>query len=83
MGTFFVVPPPRGGNTHHGRRHVWSSDRAHAPRYMDRPYQWRYVATRLMAHMGAYSPDGMNGLHWRWHQRAALRIRAAMQDHNI
>ena len=31
MGTFFPVPPPRGGNTHHGRRHVWSSDTAHAP----------------------------------------------------
>ena len=53
------------------------------PATMDRPDQWPYVATRLMAHMGAYSPDEMNGLHWRWHQRAALRIRAAMQDHNI
>ena len=53
------------------------------PATMDRPDQWRHVATRLMAHMGAYSPDEMNGLHWRWHQRAALRIRAAMQDHNI
>ena len=53
------------------------------PATMDRPDQWRYVATRLMAHMGAYSPDEMNGLHWRWHQHAALRIQAAMQDHNI
>ena len=53
------------------------------PATMDRPDQWRYVATRLMAHMGAYSPDEMNRLHWQWHQRAALRIRAAMQDHNI
>ena len=53
------------------------------PTTMDRPDQWRYVATRLVAHMGAYSPDEMNGLHWRWHQRAALRISAAMQDHNI
>ena len=51
------------------------------PTTMDRPDQWRYVATRLMAHMGAYSPDEMNGLHWRWHQPAALRILAAMQDH--
>ena len=51
------------------------------PTTMDRPDQWRYVATRLMTHMGAYSPDEMNGLHWLWHQRAALRIRAAMQDH--
>ena len=53
------------------------------PATMDHPDQWRYVATRLMAHMGAYNPDEMNGLHWRWHERAALRIRAAMQDHNI
>ena len=53
------------------------------PATMDRPDQWRYVATRLMAHMGAYSPDEMNRLHWRCHQCAALRIRAAMQDHNI
>ena len=53
------------------------------PATMDNPGQWRYVATRLMAHMGAYSPDEMNGLHWRWHQRAALRIRTARQDHNI
>ena len=53
------------------------------PATMDHPHQWRYVATRLMAHMGAYSPDEMKGLHWRWHQRAALRIRTAMQDHNI
>ena len=53
------------------------------PATMDHPSQWRYVATRLMAHMGAYSPDEMNGLHWRWHQRAPLRIRTAMQYHNI
>ena len=36
-----------------------------------------------MAHMGAYSPDEMNRLHWQWHQRAALRIRATMQDHDV
>ena len=53
------------------------------PATMDHPGQWGYVATGLMAHMGAYSPGEMNGLHWRWHQRAALRIRTAMQDHNI
>ena len=53
------------------------------PATMDHPGQWHYVATRLMAHMGAYSLDEMNGLHWQWHQRAALRIRAAMQDHGI
>ena len=47
------------------------------------PDQWHYVATQLMAHMGAYHPDEMNRVHWQWHQRAALRIRAAMQSHNI
>ena len=50
---------------------------------MDHPSQWHYVATGLMAHMGTYSPDEMNGLHWRWHQRAALRIHTAMQRHYI
>ena len=53
------------------------------PTTIDHPSQWHYVANRLMAYMGTYSPDGMNGLHWRWHQRAALRVRAAMQRHNI
>ena len=53
------------------------------PATMDHPGQWHYVATRLMAHMGAYSPDEMNGLHWQWYQRAALRIHTAMQDHGI
>ena len=53
------------------------------PATMDHPGQWHYVATRLMAHMGAYSPDEMNGLHWQWHQRAALRIRATMQNRDI
>ena len=33
------------------------------PATMDHPDQWRYVATRVMAHMGAYSTDEMNGLH--------------------
>ena len=47
------------------------------------PGQWHYGATRLMAHMGAYSLDEMNRLHWRGHQRAALRIRVAIQDHDI
>ena len=50
---------------------------------MNHPGQWHYVATRLMVHMGAYNPDAMNGLHWQWHQHAALRIRATMQEHNI
>ena len=53
------------------------------PNTMDHPGQWHYVATRLMPHMGTYSPDEMNGLHWPWHRRAALRIRTAMQRHNI
>ena len=53
------------------------------PTTMDHPGQWHYVVTRLMAHVGAYSPDELNGLHWQWHQRAALRIRMAMQRHNI
>ena len=33
--------------------------------------------------MGAYNPDEMNGPHWQWHQLAALRMRATMQEHNI
>ena len=53
------------------------------PTTMDHPGEWHYVANRLMAHMRTYSPDEMNRLHWLWHQRAALRIRAAMQRHNI
>ena len=53
------------------------------PATMDYPGQWHYVATQLMAHTGAYSPDKMNGLHSQWHRRAALRIRTAMQNHGI
>ena len=53
------------------------------PTTMGHPGQWHYVATRLMAHMGTYSPDEMKGLHWLWHQRAALRIRTAKQRHSI
>ena len=53
------------------------------PATMDHHGQWHYVATRLMAHMGAYCLDEMNGLDWQWHQRAALRIRTAMQRHNV
>ena len=53
------------------------------PTTMHHPGPWHYVATRLMAHMGAYRPDKMNGLHWQWHQRAALRIRTPIQSHNI
>ena len=53
------------------------------PAKMDHPGQSHYVATRLMAHMGAYNPDEMNGLHRQWHQRAALCICTAMQRHNI
>ena len=43
------------------------------PATMDHSGQWHHVATRFMAHMGSYSPDEMNGLHWQWHQRAASR----------
>ena len=53
------------------------------PATMDQPGEWHYVATRFMAHMGAYSPDEMIGLHWQWHQRAALSICRTMQDHDI
>ena len=34
-----------------------------SPTTMDHPGQWHYVASRLMAHTGAYGPDEMNGLH--------------------
>ena len=40
----------------------------------EQPSQWRYVATRLMAYMGAYTPGNLDRLHWRWRHRAALRI---------
>ena len=44
---------------------------SHAPpSTMDHPSLWHYVATWLIAHMWTYSPDEMNRLHWRWHQRA-------------
>ena len=33
------------------------------PTTRDHPSQWHYVATRLVVHMGTYSPDEMNGLH--------------------
>ena len=81
MAAYFAVPPPRGGNPHHGRHHLRPSHGAHTPATMNHPGQWHYVASRLMAHMAAYSPDEMNGLHWQWHQRAAWRIRTAMQQH--
>ena len=53
------------------------------PATMNHPGQWHYVASRLMAHMWAYNPDEMNGLHWQWHQRAALRSRTVMQQYDI
>ena len=56
---------------------------ASIPHHHGPPHQCYYGATRLMAHMGTYSPDEMNGLHWPWHQLASLRVRAAMQRHNI
>ena len=54
-----------------------------SPATMDHLGQPNYVATRLMAHMGAYSPDKLNGPHWQWHQHPAPRIRTAMQRQNI
>ena len=53
------------------------------PATMTHRSQWHYVATQHMVHMGAYIPDEMNELQWQWHQRAALRIRTAMQQHDI
>ena len=53
------------------------------PTAMDHPSRWHYVASRLMAHMRTYGADEMNSLHWRPHERAALRVRATMQRHNI
>ena len=50
---------------------------------LEHPSQWQYVATRLMAHMGAHTPDDLNLLHWRWHHRRALRIREALIRRNI
>ena len=61
---------------HRGGRHS-------RPPTMEHSSQWRYVATRLMAHMGAYTPNDLDGLHWRWHHRAALRIREALIRHHI
>ena len=60
----------------------WAEPHA-PPTTVDDPSQSHYVATRLMADMGTYSPEEMNLLHWRWHQHAALGIRTAMQRHNI
>ena len=37
MAAYFAVPPPRGGNPHHGRHHLWPSDVAHAPRHHGPP----------------------------------------------
>ena len=53
------------------------------PPTMEHPRQWLYVATHLTAHIGAYTPDSLDWLHWRWHQRAALRIRESLIGHNI
>ena len=77
MAAYFAVPPPRGGSPD------LPSDGYTPPATMSYPGGWHYVATRVIAHMGAYSPDEMNELHWQWHQRAALRIRTAMQQHDI
>ena len=68
-----------------GRADITFGHRAgpHSPGPHGPPWRVALCGHRLMAHMGAYSLDEMNRLHWRWHQRAALRIRTAMQGHNI
>ena len=53
------------------------------PNTMDHPGQWHYVATRLTAHMGTYGPDETKELHCLLHRRGDLRIRTAIQRHNI
>ena len=53
------------------------------PPTMEHPSRWRYVATHLMVHMGAYNPDDLDRLHWRWHHRATLRLREALLRQNI
>ena len=53
------------------------------PPTMENPGHWRYMATSLMAQMEAHTPDDLNRLHWRWHHRAAFRIREALTRHNV
>ena len=53
------------------------------PPSMQHLSQWRYVATRLLADMGAYTPGDPDLIHWRVHNKAALRIREALLQHNI
>ena len=53
------------------------------PLTMGHPCQWWYVATRLMAHIRAYTTGNLDSLHWWWHHRAALRIREALLRHII
>ena len=48
------------------------------------PPPWTTPPNGTMWPPGSWrNPDEMNGLHWQWHQRAALRICAIMQEHNI
>ena len=84
MAAYFAVPPPCGKKPHHGRHITFGHRMGHTPpATMNHPGQWQCGPTRLIAHMGTYSPEEIHGLHWQWHQRAALRIRTAMQQHNI
>ena len=50
---------------------------------MEQPSPWRYMATGLMADMGAYTPHDLNQLHWRWLHMAALCIRDALLRHHV
>ena len=61
---------------HRGGRHSPSPTIEH-------PSHWRYVATRLMAHMGAYTPGDLDRLNWRCIHRAALRIQEPLIRHNV
>ena len=61
---------------HHKRQHS-------PPPAMEHPSQWQYVATGLMAQMGAYTPGSLDRPDLRRHHRAALRIREALLRQNI
>ena len=82
--------PAPGYPTHHERHPHGGGHNLRLPRgkhspplTMEHPSQWRYVATRLMAHMGAYTPDNLDRVTWQWHHRAALRIQETLIRHDI
>ena len=65
--------------------HIMNSTGTTADVILDQqhPSQWRYVATRLVGHMGTYTSNKIDRLHRCWHHRAAFRIREALLLHNI